>query len=240
MTYDKMQSTMSKVILLFDIDGTLLLSGGSGKECFERAAFELFQLEKCWGDYKPDGKTDPIIIEEIIETKLGRRLTSEENEAISSRYLEYFSQSVYESKNFRLMPGIEKLIPHLSENKSIFLGITTGNYKIAAEHKLQKAGLKDYFLFGGFACDSAIRPELTAIGFQRALEHIGEDIPQENVFVIGDTVYDIQAGRHIGAKTVGVATGSTSFERLESEKPDFCFRDFSNWENFLADISAKH
>lgn len=231
---------MDKVILLFDIDGTLLLSGGAGKECFDRAASELFQIENCWQEgYLPDGKTDPVIIEELIESRLARKLSKDEFRAISERYLNYFEKSLHVSENFRLMPGISELIPFLATKENIYLGIATGNFKIAAEYKLRKANLHSHFQFGGFACDSHLRDELTLRGFERALKHIGTPIKKENVFVIGDTIYDIRSGKSIGAKTVAVATGNTSYETLQAENPDFCFYDFSKWKNFLIDLQIE-
>jgi phosphoglycolate phosphatase len=240
MPYDKMQLMMNKVILLFDIDGTLLLSGGAGKECFDRAAYELFQIEKCWQEgYLPDGKTDPFIIEELIESRLERKLSKDEFQAVSKRYLDYFEKSIHASENFRVMPGISDLIPFLAAKENLHLGITTGNFKIAAEFKLKKANLHSHFQFGGFACDSHLRDELTLRGFERAIDHIGTEISKENVFVIGDTIYDIRSGKSIGAKTVAVATGSTPYETLKAEKPDFCFHDFSRWQDFLVDLQIE-
>lgn len=224
----------AKKILLFDIDGTLLLTGGAGKIAFEKAVEELFGFKNSWGNLIPDGKTDPMIIEEVITPLKGSPLSQSEYEELCGRYHDHFEIEVARVEKFRVMPGIVELLNHLSENPSLALGIATGNFRKAADMKLRRGGIEHFFSFGGFACDSADRRELTKIGYERGKTFCGENIASSNVVVIGDTVHDIRAGKSIGAKTVAVCTGSTLPETLQTLEPDYLFQDLSDTRSFLS------
>lgn len=225
---------MQKTILLFDIDGTLLLTGGAGKIAFEKAVEELFGFRDSWGGMVPDGKTDPIIIDEILTPRLGEPLSPSAYKELCDRYHDHFEVEVERVEKFHIMPGIQPLLETLSKNPSLALGIATGNFKKAAELKLKRGKLEGYFAFGGFACDASDRRELTRIGYERGKKHCGEEIPAEQVFVIGDTIYDIRAGKSFGAKTVAVCTGSTTRETLAAMEPDYLFPDLSDTNAFLS------
>ncbi len=224
----------NKTILLFDIDGTLLLTGGAGKIAFEKAVEELFGIRDSWGQLVPDGKTDPMIIHEILTPRLGAPLSPKVYEQLCSRYHDHFEIEVERVEKFRVMPGIENLLQTLVKDPSLALGIATGNFKKAAELKLKRGGLNKFFAFGGFACDAADRRELTRMGYERGKAFCGEDVPPERVFVIGDTIHDIRAGKSFGAKTIAVCTGSTTHETLAALKPDYLFSDLSDTPAFLS------
>lgn len=228
---------MTRIILLFDIDGTLLLSGGAGKIAFEKAIYEILGLKKEWGSLRPDGKTDPMIIEELLREVMQRDLTPEEYDALCQRYHDHFAVEIKTSERFRLMPGIVELLNFLQGHKHLHLGIATGNFETAARIKLQHGGLDHFFHFGGFASDSGDRRELTRIAYERGLQFAGEEIPTERVFVIGDSVHDITAGKALGAKTVSVTTGSTPKEDLLALQPDFLFDDLSDTARFCETLA---
>lgn len=224
----------TKKILLFDIDGTLLLTGGAGRIAFEKAVEELFGFQNSWGGLVPDGKTDPMIIEELLTPLKGSPLSQNEYERLCNRYHDHFEVEVARVEKFHIMPGIVELLNRLSSEPAFALGIATGNFKKAADMKLRRGGLEQYFSFGGFACDAADRRELTKIGYERGKTFCGQEIAAENVIVIGDTVHDIRAGKSIGAKTVAVSTGSTRPETLQAMNPDYLFQDLRDAEAFLS------
>lgn len=223
----------TKKILLFDIDGTLLLSGGAGKTALEKAVEELFGFQNAWGGMIPDGKTDPMIIDEILTPLMGAPLPSEAYAKLCDRYHDYFETEISQAEKFHLMPGIEPLLNELSRRPALALGIATGNFKRAAEMKLGRGGLTGYFAFGGFACDAAARAELTRIGYERGKIFCGQEIPPNDVIVIGDTIHDIRAGRSLGAETVAVCTGSTPKAALLAQEPDYLFDDLTDITAFL-------
>lgn len=226
----------AKKMLLFDIDGTLLLTGGAGKIAFERIFLEMFNLPDVWGELIPDGKTDPVIIAELAERVLKRPLSAEEYQDLCVKYLEYFEYHLERVQRFRLMPGIQTLIPSLAKREDLVLGVATGNFEKASRLKLKRAGLDGYFGFGGFGSDSKNRTELTRKAVERGEERTKRDFRREDIFMIGDTVYDIQAGKDLGIRTVAVATGSTPYDVLNEKKPDYIFRDLSDEKLFLKTV----
>lgn len=225
---------MQKVkMLLFDIDGTLLMTGGAGRIAFERAFEELFGIQNAWGNTVPDGKTDPIIIREIADRTVRRELQKEEYTRLCERYLLYFSEEITDSPRFRLLPGVPKLLDLLAGMEHLILGIVTGNFENAAWAKLEKGGLKHHFKFGGFGSDSWDRAEITRIALERGLESGAKQVSKENIFVIGDTQHDILAAKKLGLKSVAVETGNTPKQELTALRPDYFFADFSDAEKFL-------
>lgn len=227
-----------KKILLFDIDGTLLLSGGAGKTALEKAILDLFGFENAWGSLVPDGKTDPAIIDEIMTPLCGNALSAEQHSQLRDLYHFHFESEIRTADQFRLMPGISQLLAELRNIPSLALGIATGNFKKAAEMKLRRGGLESYFDFGGFACDAVERPMLTRIGYERGKSFCGKNIDPQDVFVIGDTIYDVRAGKSLGARTISVCTGSTPRGTLEAMSPDYLFEDLSDIASFLSCLNA--
>ena len=220
--------------LLFDIDGTLLLTGGVGKLAFERAFQELFGIPNTWGHMVPDGKTDPVIMEEIAQENLKRPLDDPERAKLSDLYLVYFRKDITLAPHYRLMPGVQKLLELLHRQKDILLGLATGNLEKAAWMKLERGGIRHYFSFGAFGSDSHRRAEIIEIAIHRAAQFLKAPIDRNQVYVIGDTPYDVQAAKTLGLKSLIVTTGSMKADRFQNEdKPDFLLEDLSDGEKFL-------
>jgi len=220
-------------ILLFDIDGTLLMTGGAGRIAFDNVFRELFGIPRVWQDMMPDGKTDPMIMEELSQKALGRSLSPDEYAQVCDRYQVHFENEIENSSGFHVLPGIRKLLDRLSNDRERLLGIATGNFESTAYLKLKRGGLDGYFRFGGFGSDSLDRTLLTLKAFERSRQIAGEPLSMRNVMVIGDSIHDIRAGKNLGAATVAVATGKTTFPDLKDEMPDYLFQDLSDTEAFL-------
>ncbi|MBF0254295.1 MAG: haloacid dehalogenase-like hydrolase [Candidatus Omnitrophica bacterium] len=223
-----------KTLLLFDIDGTLLLTGGAGKIAFERAFLECFGVADSWGGTLPDGRTDPLIFDEIARRVLGRGLTSPEHDRLCAKYLAYFPPALEEADRFRLMPGALPLVRLLSTLPNVLLGLATGNFKSAAFEKIRHGGFEGFFRFGGYACDSADRDQIVRTAVTRGMLSAREagDIPGD-IWVIGDTPFDIRSGRAAGGRTIGVATGRYTLQELAAESPDGLLIDLSDPTPFL-------
>lgn len=220
-------------LLIFDIDGTLLLTGGAGKIAFERIFEELFGIKDVWRNAQPHGKTDQIIFREVARAVIQRELTDQELRDLSEGYLDYFQDALEKAGNFRLMPGIPTLIENLNQHAGVFLGVGTGNYKRAADSKLEYARLKQYFHFGGYACDSEVRSKLIGVAIQCGRDKAAEkQLEVDQVFVIGDTPFDVQAGKVNNAITIAVATGSHTVSDLKPHNPDYILEDLSNTAEF--------
>ncbi len=224
----------SKKILLFDIDGTLLLTGGCGKIALERAFLDYFEIENAWGNLIPDGKTDPNIIDEIAQDRLSRTLSTKEHNQICELYLTYFNQEIDRASQFRLMPGVTNLLEILAKRSDVLLGIATGNLEPAGWRKLKHGKIHNFFEFGGFGSDSRQRSEIVQTAIDRAEKLLGAKSPREHIFVIGDTHHDVRAANQLGVKAIAVTTGSYAADHfLNGDKPTYLLEDLSKPEDFL-------
>ncbi len=220
-------------MLLFDIDGTLLLTGGAGRIALEQAFEELFGIPDSWGDLIPDGKTDEWILREVASKALNRELTTSEYDTLCGRYLELFRTEIKKAARFRLMPGIRILLERLHDRSDLVLGLATGNFEEAAWLKVDRGGLKSFFRFGGFGSDSSDRIELTRTALERGRQHAQNTVPPQKIFVIGDSTHDIRAGKALGIRTISVLTGGTPKKELLACHPDLWLKDLTEQERFL-------
>jgi phosphoglycolate phosphatase-like HAD superfamily hydrolase len=214
-------------VLLFDIDATLLKTGQAGLRALDRAFERLYGVAKATSGIHPAGKTDPLIIREMVEKSLPGLDPDPEIPRVAALYVEYLAEEVEASAGFHVMPGVPELLEALSRIAGIALGLATGNLKEGAYIKLGRAGLGSYFPFGGFGSDSENRTEVVLAAIRRARDHLRREIPPEAVYVIGDTPRDIVHGREAGARTVAVATGGSDVRELALFGPDHLFEDFS-------------
>lgn len=222
---------MTKTVFLWDIDGTLLLTGGAGQASFDRAFEKLYGEKYIWENIMPHGRTDNYIIEELFTNRFKRPPTKEEKERIIHRYNEAMGEEVYRAKNFRLMPMVQEILETLSRNKDFVLGLATGNFEISAKHKLRKAGLLEYFSFGAYGSDSPDRLKITQLALKRAYKHLG--CKPKEIYLVGDTIHDVKCGQKIGAKTVAVCTGPTSRDQLEEAGANWVIDDLSQFPLIL-------
>lgn len=219
-------------LILFDLDGTILLSGGAGARAVNRACKTIYRIENVMGRIMPDGKTDIAILREIFRA-IEKDFSPDEIDCLFREYLLFLREEVVNSLEYRVMPGIPELIKALYERDDIIIGIATGNIEEAALIKLERSGLSHYFKFGGFGSDFENREELIRIAIERGKKILNYKREFERVFVIGDTPLDIIHARAAGTKTVAVATGSYSVSDLERCNPDYLFEDFSDLGSVL-------
>jgi phosphoglycolate phosphatase len=220
-------------LVIFDIDGTLLLTGGAGKAAFDRVFAKLYGIKGAWRDIHPDGRTDPSLIRELFEKNLGRRPRPEEEMQVTLAYAAAMAEEVPRSERFRLLPGVLQLLEILQQRGLALLGLATGNFESTAGHKLRHAKLDHFFHFGGYGSDHAERPELTKVAVERGLQRLGRRVSPEEILLVGDTVHDVDCGRRLGLTTVAVATGSTSRKVLEAARADFVVDSFGCLEEIL-------
>ena len=213
-------------VFLFDVDATLVLTGGAGLRALDRAFQKRYSLDGAMTGIAPHGKTDPAIIREIFHARFQSQPNSErEVAAILEDYVEFLRDEVERSDSYHVLPGIPEILAELSNRNGVMLGLATGNVESGARIKLQPGGLNRFFSFGGFGSDSESRPALVRRAIDRASEKHGSTIPPRDVLVIGDTPLDIAAGRELGCVTVGVATGKYSEEQLRTSGADLAIPD---------------
>lgn len=223
----------SRKVLLFDIDATLLKTGWAGFRALDRIFDELYGVPRATDGIRPAGKTDPLIIREMVEKRVPDRDPDREIPRVVKLYVKYLAEEVEVSPGFRVMPGVPELLEALSRIPHLALGLATGNLEQGAYIKLQRAGLRSYFSFGGFGSDSEDRTEVVLAAIGRAREHLKAEVPLDSIYVIGDTPRDILHGKEAGAKTVAVATGGSDMEELGRHDPDFLFEDFTSTDSVV-------
>jgi phosphoglycolate phosphatase len=206
--------------VLFDIDGTLLVTGGAGGVAWQRAFGELHGVEANIAEHTDAGMTDPEIAAIIFREVIGREGSQEERAKAIGCYLKHLPDAVGEASGYRVMPGIEALLPRLIED-GVLLGLVTGNIEAAAHIKLARGQLNRFFSFGGYGSDSADRTELTKAALGRAALVSGGTLARGSSIAVGDTPRDVDAGHGAGIEVAGVATGSYSAAALRQAGADW-------------------
>lgn len=213
--------------VLFDIDGTLLVTGGAGAVAWQRAFLELYGVEANIEEHTHAGMTDPEIAEIVFREVIGRNGSAEERAEAIAGYLSHLQEAVDESPGYRIMPGIEELLPGLADD-GILLGIVTGNIEAAAHIKLARGGLNRYFAFGGYGSDSRDRTELTKKALERGEQVSGHPLDPAQTIGVGDTPRDVRACHGAGIRVVGVATGSYGIDELTDAGADWSLEDVTD------------
>src|SRR4051812_34245298 len=217
---------VSKKLVLFDIDGTLLTSGGAGERALRRGFRERFGIDDDLATVEIAGRTDSGIARRMLAAH-DLPETPENLAAFFDGYLHFLARELPVSAG-GLLPGIVALLEALKPRADIVLALLTGNLERGAELKLTHYGVWHYFEFGAYADDHHDRDQLGHFARSRAEEKHGIDFPPERIFVLGDTPHDISCARAIGAKAVAIATGKFSRADLGALAPDFLFDDLGN------------
>jgi phosphoglycolate phosphatase len=206
--------------VLFDIDGTLLVTGGAGGVAWQRGFEELYGIEANVAEHTGAGMTDPEIAAIVFREVIGRAGTAEERAKAIGCYLKHLPETVAESAGYRVMPGVEDLLDRLID-RGLLLGLVTGNIEAAAHIKLARGHLNRFFSFGGYGSDSADRTEVTKAALARGELVSGDTLSEGACIAVGDTPRDVKAGHGAGIKVVGVATGSYDVEELGDAGADW-------------------
>jgi len=221
-------------LLLWDIDGTLISTGAAGNRAIVLAAAQRFGGDGNLDGVEIAGRTDAAIAHQIL-AKYAEPVTDETVSTFLDLYLELLAQELPRSKGHTL-PGVLPLLERLSGQPETALGLLTGNLKRGAQLKLEHYNLWQFFRFGAFADDHHDRNQLGAFALTRAEEGTGIKFESARVDVIGDTGHDIACGKAFGARTIAVATGSWTRERLTEYAPDFLFEDLSQVDDVIATL----
>jgi phosphoglycolate phosphatase len=206
------------VVVLFDVDETLVHTGGAGARSWKVAFTKLYGIPADIGAHTSAGETDPQVATETFRGVLTRDPTPDELGRLYAQYLLALADEIWASKEYRVLPGAEDTLVRLSD-AGVTLGLVSGAMEGAARTKLMPANLNRYFVFGAYGSDSPDRPQLTKLAIEKATRLHGQLTPDQ-VFVIGDTPLDIQAGRAAGAVSVGVASGHFSVKELVEANGD--------------------
>jgi phosphoglycolate phosphatase len=229
-----MKSAVTKRLLLFDIDGTLIDSGGAGIASLKDVLQQQFGIADELDGVEIAGQTDTGIVHQILRKQ--QIAPSDENvSAFLDLYLQFLARELPLRKG-TLLPGVKELLPRLKPRPQNVLALLTGNIRRGARLKLEYYGIWEFFEFGAFADDHHDRNELGAFAQMRAREKYAIDFAAAEIDVIGDTPHDIACGKAIGARTIAVATGKFSTAQLSEHQPDRIVDDFSEVEAVIADL----
>jgi phosphoglycolate phosphatase-like HAD superfamily hydrolase len=222
-------------ICLFDIDGTLLNSGGAGQAAMEAAIREELGTDEPIHGVSYAGRTDRAIIGDIFAF-YGVELTDTVKERFVATYLRHLPRELAGRPGL-ILPGVAEMLSHLHHREDVTLGLLTGNLLEGARVKLEHHGLAEYFDFalGAFGDEHLDRDDVARAAWaaMRAHHRHVERLTPDRVWVIGDTPADVRCGRAIGAKVLAVATGVYSIEQLAGAGPDKLVKDFADAEAVL-------
>ena len=224
-------TTRKQRLLLFDIDGTLIHSGGAGVQALKSAFQERFGITDDLHGIEIAGMTDSGIVVSILN-KHKIPATNENISGFLDSYVHFLSLELPRRKG-KLLPGVLKLLEKLKARPHVVLGLLTGNVSRGARLKLEHYGVWHFFEFGAFADDHRDRNQLGRFARARAKEKHGREFAASEIDVIGDTPRDIACGKALGARTVAVATGTWSRDELAKYHPNFLIDDLSDVETIV-------
>jgi phosphoglycolate phosphatase len=211
---------VARVAVLFDIDGTLIDTGGAGAASWRLAFDELYGIPADIGKFTDAGMTDPEVGRQTFEAVMKREPERKEFTRLLERRLHHLHRTVEDSKDYRVLPGAEELLPALIDS-GYLLGLVTGNVEAAAHIKLHRAALNRFFSFGGYGSDATERGELTRIALARATLVYGEPVAPEEALAVGDTPLDVEGAHAAGIQCVGVASHHFSVDQLHAADADY-------------------
>lgn len=213
-------------LVLFDIDGTLVRTGGAGVEAFRTVFASEFKATDGFEQLKFAGGTDPVIVQEFFATH--QIPPSPENfQRFFERYVFWLDQMLPQRPT-QICAGVGEFIRDLRAlSKPPLLGLLTGNIRLGAEIKLRHFNMWQEFETGAFADDADTREQIAAVARDRGSRALGEKLRGEQILVVGDTPRDIRCGRSIGAKVLAVATGGATLDELRHHNPDWAVRDLT-------------
>lgn len=224
-------------LVLFDIDGTLVLTGGAGMRAMNRACEDLVGHGNALDGIQLAGRTDWIILQDAA-ARVGRELHRDLLHELRTRYVVHLREEILlPGRGIKaVMPGIREALDALSERPDVALGLLTGNFIEGARIKLEHFDLWKYFRCGAYGDDASDRNALVPIAIRRAREARVADVSPACVVVIGDTPHDIACAQAAGAVSIGVATGHYTADQLRACGAEIVFSDLSDTEAFLRAI----
>jgi phosphoglycolate phosphatase-like HAD superfamily hydrolase len=213
-------------LVLFDIDGTLIRTGGAGVKAFGRAFASEFNIPNGTERLSFSGRTDTGLARQLF-IQHGLDPSPENFRRFFDSYV-FWLDHMLSRTNGAVCPGVWEFVRqlHALPDPPLF-GLLTGNIRLGAEIKLRHFELWEVFQTGAFADDHEDRNQIAAIAHRRAGLLLKGALRGDEVLVIGDTALDIQCARHVGARILAVATGGADWEELAPHRPDLLVKDLT-------------
>ena len=231
--------TADRKIVLFDIDGTLVLTGRAGLRGMNRACEEVLGHRDALAGIPVAGRTDQAILQDAL-ARIGHSLDERLFALLRDAYVRVLREEILlPGEGVKaVMPGVRELLDALSARRDLFVALLTGNFEQSARIKLEHFDLWHYFQCGAFGDDAADRNALVPFALERARTCGLEAVPPEAVFVVGDTPHDVACAAAAGATAIGVATGSFTVDDLRASGADVVFPDLRDTAAFLSVIDG--
>ncbi|MEV0492584.1 HAD family hydrolase [Streptomyces atratus] len=207
------------ITVLFDIDETLVHTGGSGARSWAWAFDQLHAVSADIGEHSSAGETDPQVGTATFKAVLGRDPGPDEMTRLYGQYLWHLSEDIWTSPGYRVLDGVEETLRRLMA-AGVILGVVSGAMEGAARTKMEPGKLGRYFVFGAYGSDSPDRTEVTRLAIAKAARLHNRDLGKQDVYVVGDTPHDIEAAHAAGATAIGVASGHYHADELRAAAPD--------------------
>lgn len=227
-----------KLYLLFDIDGTLVNTGGAGLRAMQGAAVECLVDGSLLEGYSFAGKTDRSIIHDLIRRAGIQNGIADKARCMNERYIALLKPALAGAHNFLVYPHAREVLEQFSRDSNLELALLTGNLEQGARLKLEHAGLWHYFRWGVYGEVSEDRNDLAREALSSITAKNGPTDPRR-IVIIGDTVSDIRCGQAIGATTVAYSAGFEPAEKLLPAGPDHLIDDFRHLPEIIARMNDK-
>lgn len=215
-------------VVLFDIDGTLITSGGAGLRALSRACQAEFGLADALEHVSTAGRLDPLIVGDALSAAGHRVPSAQEFEAFVRSYCGFLREELETTTRKAVLPGITGLLDRLMTTGDVGVGLLTGNFSVSAGIKLQHFGLHRYFGWGAFGEDGPSRSHLVPVALARASRHGWRPTQPDHVLVIGDTPHDVTCAHAHGAVALAVATGTFDRSALTATGAEIVVDDLSD------------
>ena len=218
-------------LLVWDIDGTLIRTQGAGKRAMEKAFFELYGIKDGFKYISMAGRLDPLILKEAL---MLHGIEKEDNKIFFELYCKYLQEEIKKTSFSWAMPGTIELLETLYKKGCFYNALGTGNIEEGARIKLSVHDMNKFFPVGGFAETETERWQIIQKAVVKSKKYFNINFENSNIYVIGDTPYDIECAKILNLKSIGVATGGYSEEHLLKCNANYVFKDFTNIKAFLS------
>jgi phosphoglycolate phosphatase-like HAD superfamily hydrolase len=221
---------MENKLILWDIDGTLLFCGSDGTRALNKTFHDLYSIVNAFESSSIGGALDSVIIENIIRKF---SILNPNKEEIIKVYVDNLKEILNNNSEKRILPGAHEIVSHVSNSKNVFNGILTSNLKEGAKVKLSSVGLEKFFWVGGYGDHLGEKWDSAEIAISQAEDFYKVKFDKQNIFVIGDSVYDINCAKKLGINCIAVATGWTAYYDLEKAMPTYIFKSLNNYKEVI-------
>ncbi len=221
-------------LVLFDVDGTLILSGGVAGRLMLKAVATVSGQSFDYDVRDFAGYTDRLIMRRLLERAgVPPEVLPQKLHQAEQLYLQWIAERFQNPDFVRVLPGVRELLQHLHQRNGFYLGLLTGNIRKGAAIKLGSVGLMDYFPVGAFGDDAEDRNQLPPVALQRAREYYGVDFTPADTWIVGDAPNDVRCAKANQLRCLAVATGVIPAEELQREQPDVLIPDLSDVEQVV-------